>query len=139
MGSNPTGRMPDIQTCPPVETIVGAAMEKHHQVNDQVRGLKLVGVQVRPGPDSEHVCLRLIYECPPTDSERVFEFSVPTEQEPSPDRAMHSLLRCRFVFIDHSDSQWEGREIEIRPTSDPWPFPIFADSVRELMPRDDKS
>jgi hypothetical protein len=37
----------------------------------------------------------------------------------------------QLSFIDHSDSQWEGREIKIRFRSD-YPLPVYADAVREL-------
>ena len=37
----------------------------------------------------------------------------------------------QLSFVDHSESQWEGREIEIRFRG-AYPWPIYADSVREL-------
>jgi hypothetical protein len=101
-----------------------------HAVAHRVRGYKVVSVQTDWEPALPFFLLRLTYRHPESGDERRFEFRIPVDQEPTP-RVAFPFLMQQLRFVDHSGSGWEGREIEIQFSGD-YPWPIYADSVREL-------
>ena len=101
-----------------------------HPIADRVRGYTVVAVQSEWTQDLPFILLQLTYRHPTSGDQRRLEFRIPLDQQPTPKVAFPFLIQ-QLSFVDHSDSQWEGREIEIQ-FGDDYPWPIYADSVREL-------
>lgn len=114
---------------------------REHPIGERVRGYGCVGMEAFREPGEKRVRLRLVFRHAKSGAIRRVELMLPGDEEVRMISAFSFLFKP-VSFLDHSQDQWEGRQIEIRFagveaggvqfSDNDFPGPLYADSVREV-------